>query len=99
MFKETVSLKTALGPPVSISRTARAVCQSRTAFKEDTSNLTSEVAVEDNKQGTKAQRVQLAGGGNNTPRNATPTAKPRSNLGHLPTSGAEKVDKFIRYVA
>lgn len=98
MFKETVSLKTALGPPVSISRTAKAVCQRCPAFRETLSNLTSEVAAEDNKQGTKAQRVQLAGRGNNTARNATPTAKPRSNLGHLPTSGAEKVDKFIRYV-
>lgn len=93
MFKETVSLKTALGTPVSICRTAKAVQLSRKTL----SNLTSEVAVEDIKQGTKAQRVQIAGRGNDTPRDA-PTAKPRSNLVHLPTSGAEKVDKFIRYV-
>lgn len=63
MFKETVSLKTALGPPVSIRRTAKAVQLSRKTL----SNLTSEVAGEDIKQGTKAQRVQIAGRGTTQP--------------------------------
>lgn len=69
--------------PISRTLSAKAVQPSRKTH----SPASLQEAEEANKQGTKAQRVQLEATGNNRPGNATLRAKSRPNLSHLPTSG------------